>query len=127
MLRKMTYFRIGAVLGLLAVAAGAFGTHALEGRLAPDRLEQFELAARYQIYHAFALLATGFAHERYHAQRAALAGKAFLLGIAIFCGTVYALAFGSPRWFGAITPIGGLSLMAGWLLLALSASKRAEV
>ena len=76
---------------------------------------------RYQLYHAFALIAAAWAVKQWPASTALTAGWLFVVGVVIFCGTVYALAFGSPRWFGAITPIGGLSLIIGWLLLFLSA------
>ena len=115
------FFAIGAALGCLGVIAGAFGAHALRDQLAPDRIAQFELAVRYQMYHAFALIAAGYASQRWPSSAAGAAGWAFIVGTLIFCGTVYALAFGSPRWFGAITPLGGLSLIVGWALLAYSA------
>ena len=116
-------FALGAVLGGLGVAAGAFGAHALRDQLAPERLAQYELAVRYQLYHAFALMAVAWATDRWPESSAPLAGWFFLVGVVVFCGTVYALAFGAPRWFGAITPIGGLSLIAGWFLMAWSAIK----
>lgn len=118
-----TIFALGAVFGFLAVAAGAFGTHALESRLAPDRLATYDLAARYQIFHAFALLATAWAAVRWPSAGAAAAGWLFTAGVLIFCGTLYALAFGAPRWLGAVTPVGGLSLLGGWLALVWTALK----
>ena len=110
----------GAVLGALAVAAGAFGAHALQARLAPERLGQWELAARYQMYHSLALLAVSLVSQRVGSPVNA-AGWFMLIGTLIFCGTVYALALGSPRWFGAITPFGGTALIIGWALLAVAA------
>ena len=115
------FFIIGAVLGCLGVAAGAFGAHALKDQLAPERLVQYELAVRYQMYHAFALLAAAWCAQRWPGGAAHAAGWLFIVGVVIFCGTVYALSFGSPRWFGAITPIGGVCLIAGWALLAWAA------
>lgn len=115
------FFVLGALLGGLGVAAGAFGAHALETRLAPDRLELFELAARYQMIHALALIAAAWAAERWPSGLANAAGWLLFVGVLIFCGTIYALAFGAPRVLGAVTPIGGLSLIVGWLLLALAA------
>ena len=120
----MKFFAIGAVIGALGVAAGAFGAHALEARLAPDRLELFELAARYQMIHALALLATGLAADRWPSALINSAGWSFVVGVLIFCGTIYALAFGAPRILGAVTPIGGLSLIVGWVLLAAASLKR---
>ena len=117
----MRFFALGAVFGALGVAAGAFGAHALESRLAPDRLELFELAARYQMIHALVLLATGLAADRWPSGLINSAGWLFVVGTLIFCGTIYALAFGAPRILGAVTPIGGLSLLAAWTLLAVAA------
>lgn len=125
MTHERIFFTIGALLGCLGVAAGAFGAHALKDQLAPERLVQYELAVRYQLYHAFALLAAAYAAQRWPASTAGLAGWFFTAGVLIFCGTVYALAFGSPRWFGAITPLGGLSLIVGWALLAYAALRGA--
>jgi uncharacterized membrane protein YgdD (TMEM256/DUF423 family) len=117
------FFALGALLGCLGVAAGAFGAHALEGRLAADRLELFELAARYQMVHALALIAAAWAAQRWPSGMANTAGWLLFIGVVIFCGTIYALAFGAPRILGAVTPIGGLALIIGWLLLALAALK----
>ncbi len=115
------FLGIGALFGFLAVALGAMGAHALSGRLAPDRLVLFETAARYQMYHALALLAVAWVVDRFPGGAAQAAGWAFVAGILIFSGTVYALAFGAPRWLGAVTPIGGLCFLAGWVLLAWAA------
>lgn len=115
------FFAIGSVLGLLAVAAGAFGAHALEARLAPDRLETWDLAARYQMVHALALLAVAWAATQWPRGWAVPAGWLLVAGVVIFCGTLYALALGGPRWLGAVTPMGGLAFLAGWLLLGLTA------
>ncbi len=115
------FFALGALFALLAVAAGAFGAHALEARLEPDRLDTFELGVRYQMYHALGLLAVAWATTRWPGGGTTVAGWLFVAGILIFCGTVYALGLGAPRWLGAITPIGGLSFLAGWLLLAWAA------
>ena len=116
-------FALGAALAFLAVALGAFGAHALSTRLPADRLAIYETAVRYQMYHALALLAAAWACERFGAPAGA-AGWAFAAGIVIFAGTLYALAFGAPRWLGAITPIGGVCFLAGWALLAWSAVRR---
>jgi uncharacterized membrane protein YgdD (TMEM256/DUF423 family) len=115
-----TFFILGALFGMLGVIAGAFGAHALRAHLAPERMAQFEIAVRYQMYHAFAKFVAAWAVQRWGGAATA-AGWLFVVGIVIFSGTVYALSFGSPRWFGAITPIGGLCLILGWAALALSA------
>jgi uncharacterized membrane protein YgdD (TMEM256/DUF423 family) len=119
-----TFFVLGSLFGFLAVAAGAFGAHALRARLAPDRLELFELAVRYQMYHALALIAAAWAAERFPNRAAGSAGWLFVIGILIFCGTIYGLAFGAPRWLGAVTPIGGVALLIGWALLVVGALHR---
>ena len=118
-----TFFALGALIGALGVAAGAFGAHALEGKLAPDRLELFELAARYQMIHALALVAAAWAVQRWPSGLSNTAGWLFVVGVVIFCGTIYALAFGAPRILGAVTPIGGLSLIVAWVLMASAALK----
>lgn len=114
----MPFTSLGAVLGFLGVAAGAFGAHALRGRLDPAMLQVFETAARYQLVHAVALLFVGrFAAE---APRAGATGAAwaFLAGVPLFSGSLYALALtGQPLW-GAVTPLGGVAFLAGWALLA---------
>lgn len=112
---------LGAVLGLLAVAFGAFGTHALRDRLTAEALATFETGARYQMYHALALLVTGALTERLHAGWLWRSGRLFTAGIVIFCGSLYGLALGAPRWFGVVAPLGGICLLSGWLLLAVAA------
>lgn len=114
-------FATAALFGFLAVAAGAFGAHALSGRLGEEHLEWFHLAARYQVYHALAMMAAAWAATRWPGSTALLAGWLFAAGIVIFAGSLYAMAFGAPRWFGAITPIGGTAFLAGWALLAWAA------
>ena len=115
------YVAMGAVLALLAVAAGAFGSHALAARIPAERLGTFETAARYQMYHALALLLVGLAFDRLPPGRARLSGRLFVAGTLVFCGSLYALALGAPRWFGAVAPVGGLCFMGGWLALAAAA------
>jgi len=118
------FFALGAVSGAAAVAAGAFGAHALKARLAPDLLAIFDTAARYQMLHALALLATAWAINRWPGWRARGAGWCFIGGTVVFSGSLYALAFSGVRAFGAITPVGGVLFIAGWLLLALAAMRR---
>lgn len=109
----------GAVLGALAVAAGAFGAHALRARLSPADLATFETAARYQMYHALALLGVGLLAAR--GMPVASAGWSFVAGVALFSGSLYLLTLGGLRWMGAVTPLGGIALILGWLLLARAA------
>ena len=115
---ERTFFALGAVLAGLAVAAGAFGAHGLRGRLEPDMLAVFETGARYQMYHALALLAVAWATVRWPESAAALAGWLFVAGIVVFSGSLYVLALSGVRWLGAVTPLGGLCFLAGWAVLA---------
>lgn len=109
----------GAVTAGLAVAAGAFGAHALEGRVAPGRLEVFETAVRYQMYHALALLFMGWAAQTLGAGGALRgAGWCFMAGIIVFSGSLYLLVLTDTGWLGAITPLGGVFFLVGWALLA---------
>jgi len=125
MTAERLFFVAGAVLGLLAVAFGALGAHALEARLVPERLATWELGARYQMYHALALIAAAWATGRWPGTASTLAGWLFILGVLVFCGTLDALALGSPRWLGALTPIGGVAFLAGWAVLGWSAFRGA--
>jgi uncharacterized membrane protein YgdD (TMEM256/DUF423 family) len=109
---------LGALSGLLAVAAGAFGAHALRGKLSPDLLSIFETGARYQMYHALALIAVAWASTHWPAPALSLAGWCFITGIVLFSGSLYFLALAENRWVGAITPIGGLAFLLGWLAFA---------
>jgi uncharacterized membrane protein YgdD (TMEM256/DUF423 family) len=116
-----TFWTLGCVFGFLAVAAGAFGAHALRARLGAEMLAVWETAARYQMYHALALLAVAMAAARWPAGGWTAAGWLFTAGIAVFCGSLYLLAFTGTRWLGAVTPLGGLCFLAGWIALALAA------
>jgi uncharacterized membrane protein YgdD (TMEM256/DUF423 family) len=114
---------LGASLGGLAVVAGAFGAHGLKSVLPPESLSIFETAARYQMYHALALIALA----RMEPQRVfRLAGWLLFAGIVIFSGSLYALALTSSRWLGAVTPLGGLSFIAGWACLAIAFARPAS-
>lgn len=111
------FLSVGALFGFLAVAAGAFGAHALRGRLTADDLQIFETAVRYQMYHALALLAVGIFAGRWPSSAATAAGWFFVAGIIVFSGSLYLLLLSGSRWWGAVTPIGGTAFLAGWLLL----------
>ena len=113
----------GALFGMLGVAAGAFGAHGLKNSLDAYGLGIFETAARYQMYHALALLGIGVlaAREDFSSRWLGASALLFGAGILLFSGSLYGLALGAPRWTGMITPIGGLLLMAGWLTLAIAA------
>jgi len=118
------FFALGALSGLLAVGAGAFGAHALRERLSPDMLAVFETGARYQMYHALALLAAAWAVGRWPGGATLAAGWLFVAGTVVFCGSLYLLALTGHRWLGAITPLGGLAFLAGWAALAWAALRR---
>jgi uncharacterized membrane protein YgdD (TMEM256/DUF423 family) len=111
-----------ALLGAAGVALGAFGAHGLRARLDARALEVWETAVRYQLVHAVALLALALSP---HAAQLRTAGWLFAAGIALFSGSLYALALGGPRWLGPVTPLGGLAFLAGWLWIAKAALSRA--
>lgn len=111
-------------MGGLGVAFGAFGAHGLKARVTPDLLTIWETGAHYHLIHALALIATAWAIQRFPGGLSVAAGWCFLLGIVIFSGSLYTLAFTGMRWLGAITPIGGVLFIVGWVLLALAAFKR---
>lgn len=108
-----------AVLGALAVALGAFGAHALRGMLDETAQHVWHTAVEYQLWHALALFAVAVAPLPASRWRRASA-YAFVLGTVLFCGSLYALALGAPRLVGAVTPLGGVALIAGWLAAALA-------
>ncbi|MCK6530180.1 DUF423 domain-containing protein [Myxococcota bacterium] len=112
------FFALGSGLAGLAVVLGAFGAHGLRRRVPPDLLAVFETGVRYHFYHALALLAVAWAASRWPSAAVTASGWLFACGIAVFSGTLYALALSGARWLGAITPLGGLALVAGWVLLA---------
>lgn len=114
------FWVVGSLLALTSVAAGAFGAHGLRGRVAPDMLVVFETAARYQMYHALALLAVAWLLAQATSRAAVVAGVLFLLGTIVFSGSLYLLVLTGARWWGAVTPIGGLAFLGGWLALGLA-------
>jgi uncharacterized membrane protein YgdD (TMEM256/DUF423 family) len=119
------FLLISALGGFLGVAAGAFGAHGLRGRLSSDMLSVFETAVRYQMYHVLALLAVAVLIGRVgDARLLDIAGWAFIAGIVLFSGSLYALALSNVSRLGAITPIGGLAFLVGWAALAVFAALR---
>ncbi|MGC4103107.1 DUF423 domain-containing protein [Ferruginibacter sp.] len=113
------------ILGALAVALGAFGAHSLKTMLSQESLQVFETAVRYQFYHVFALLAAGVLYKEYPGKLLQWSGNLFIIGIIFFSGSLYALcALQDLRWLGAITPLGGLCFIAGWILMAISVARR---
>jgi uncharacterized membrane protein YgdD (TMEM256/DUF423 family) len=115
-----TFLALGAISAAISVAAGAFGAHALKTRLAPDLLAIFETGARYQMYHALGLGLVAWAASRGAGAAAAWAGWLFVLGTVLFSGTLYALALTGVRALGAVTPLGGVAFIAGWIALAVA-------
>ena len=113
-------FTLGAGSALISVAAGAFGAHALRTRLSSDLLSVFETAARYQMYHALAILAASWAVTRWPSPWPVRAGWLFAVGTLLFSGSLYALALSGVRWLGAVTPFGGVAFLAGWVCLILA-------
>lgn len=115
---------IGALSGAIGVAAGAFGAHALKARVEPRLLEVFETGARYQMYHAIAILLAAWVVSRFPGSLANASGWLFLAGTVLFSGSLYAMTLTGVRALGAITPIGGVCFIAGWVCIALAAMKR---
>ncbi|MEE9391286.1 MAG: DUF423 domain-containing protein [Planctomycetota bacterium] len=113
----------GSLMAGLGVVAGAFGAHGLQKRVDADMIAVWKTAADYQIYHALALLAVAWAAERYATGMVQSAGWCFLAGIVVFSGSLYLLVLTGNKMLGAITPIGGVLFIAGWVLLALTALK----
>lgn len=105
-----------SLIGFCGVALGAFGAHALEGVLTPEGTEWWHTATLYVLPHAAAALAIALSGG---GGLVRTGGWCMVIGACIFAGTLYAMALGAPRWFGAITPIGGVSLLAGWGLAAI--------
>ena len=115
----------GVIFAGLAVAIGAFGAHALRPVLeAQGRVETFELAVRYQFYHAFAILFSGVLMYHFPSRHLHRAVISFSAGIIIFCGTLYALSLSGVTVLGAVTPVGGILFIAGWVLLLLGINAR---
>jgi len=114
---------LGALLGGLAVGLGAFGAHAMKGTYDEVALQTFETGVRYQMYHALALVGCGALGAAGYRTRTATA--LFVLGTALFSGSLFGLALFELRWLGPITPIGGVTLLAGWIALVFASRKRA--
>lgn len=114
---------IGGLLAFIGVAAGAFGAHALKQKLPVEMLNAFEVGVRYQMYHALALLVVGLLHSSLSHSLVGAAGWTFVAGTFVFSGSLYILSISGVRAWGAVTPIGGVLLLAGWLLFILGIIK----
>ena len=111
-------FAAGSVLAGLGVVFGAFGAHALKASLSPQMLDTFDTGVRYQMYPGLGLLALAWAISRWPERRLVPAAWLLLAGTVVFSGSLYLLVLTGARWFGAITPLGGVTLIAGWALVA---------
>ncbi len=118
-----TWVAVAAVNGLMAVIAGAFGAHALKDRIEPGQLATFEVAVRYQMYHALALMAVAWVMSVRPTRVASASAVCMLAGIVLFSGSLYGLSLAKWRWLGPITPMGGLCFIVGWVLLAIATLK----
>jgi len=126
------FIRSAALLCALAVGLGAFGSHGLRAILTDRDLATFDTAVRYQFYHSFALLITGILFREFTHRYLRWAGRLFVYGIIIFSGSLYLLTFMRAMnvngflWLGAITPIGGLCFVVGWIMMAIAVVKRGQ-
>ena len=117
------FLSAGAFSGALAVMLGAFGAHALKDKLSEEMLKIWQTGVEYHFYHTIALLAVGLLALRFESGLLVSSGWSFVGGILIFSGSLYALSLSGIRVLGAVTPIGGLLFIAGWLLLAVAVLK----
>jgi uncharacterized membrane protein YgdD (TMEM256/DUF423 family) len=120
-----TWLVIGSVMGFMSVAGGAFGAHALKARVSTEMLDVYTTGTRYLMLHATALLVVGLVADRASGTSLSTAGWAFTVGTLIFTGSLWLLAGTGTRWLGAITPIGGLTLLVGWAALGLAVARAA--
>ena len=129
---QKSILKIAALLGGLSVILGAFGAHALKQLISDKSVVTFETGVRYQFYHVIALFITAILYKEFTNNYLQWAGRLFCLGILLFSGSLYLLAFidlvDKPglKWLGAITPFGGVCFIAGWILLAIGISKKSN-
>ena len=117
---RLILVTIGATVLFAATVLGAYGTHGVQGVVDAARWSAYEVAVDYQFYHGLGIIAAGILAERFPDSRLiAWSGWVLLAGIVGFSGSIYATTFGAPDAVGAMAPLGGLAIMAGWLLLAL--------
>ena len=115
------FLMFGALLMAVAVMLGAFGAHGLKGKLTPEMMQVYRTGVEYHFYHALGVLLIGAIAGFYpQAQGVQWAGWALIVGIFLFSGSLYALALSGIRWFGPITPLGGVFFIIGWVMLAVS-------
>jgi uncharacterized membrane protein YgdD (TMEM256/DUF423 family) len=121
------WIKLGGIFGGLSVMLGAFGAHSLKASLTEKSLATFQTGVQYQFMHSLALILVGILAMQFsdeHQKKIQRPGWFFLAGIILFSGSLYSLALGGPRWLGPVTPLGGLSFMIGWVLLAFSLPKK---
>ncbi|MDO7908491.1 DUF423 domain-containing protein [Paenibacillus sp. JX-17] len=122
---QQRWIRIGAVAAMLSVAIGAFGAHLLKGKIDADELAIFETGVRYHMYHAIGLVLIALAAGQWGTSAKLLwAARLFVIGIVLFAGSLYVLSITGVKVLGAITPLGGVCFIAGWILLALAAPRK---
>ncbi len=117
------FLSLGSISGALGVIIGAFGAHGLKGKLSEEMLTVYQTGVQYHFYHTFALLAVGLLALKFQSGLLTSSGWSFLIGIILFSGSLYALSSSNIKVLGAITPIGGVFFIVGWLLLATSILK----
>lgn len=116
--------QLAAISGFLGVALGAFGAHGLKDRLSHEMMAIYQTAVQYQFLHTLALLAVGILIQQWgKSTPLTVSAISFLFGIVVFSGSLYLLSFTGTRWLGAITPIGGVAFLAGWVSLCIAAYK----
>ena len=118
-----TFLVLAGLSGAIAVGTGAFGAHGLKARLSPDLLAIWDTGARYHLFHALALGLAAWTAARFPGAASAAAGWLFLAGTVLFSGSLYALALTGVRGLGAVTPLGGVAFIAGWIALAWAAAR----
>jgi len=117
------FCQLAAVLLALATLIGAFGAHALKGRLSAERYDVLQTAVHYQFFHALGLLALGLLLDRLPLRTLRAAGWLLFAGVLLFCGSLYLILAGAPRMIGVLTPVGGLALIAGWCIAAMALAR----
>ncbi len=121
---QRTFLLLGSVFGFFGVALGAFGAHGLKKILTPEMLLIFETGVRYQVYHTFAILIVALLVEKYPTLK--YSGRLFGAGIILFSGSLYILAVTGITMFGAVTPLGGICFLAGWIVLGVTVLKKQQ-
>ncbi len=112
---------VGSILGMLAVVAGTFAAHVLDKNLEPKSIETFQIAVQYQMYHALAIFCAAWVYSRRPGRMPAAAGWMFAVGVLLFSGSLYLLVVAGVKWLGMVAPLGGVSLLIGWVMLGVSA------